>query len=345
MQFDTGGKMSIKKRLELIKRGTAEIITEAELEKLLKEKKQPVIYHGFEPTGGGLHIGCIIGVNKHIDFQKAGLKLKLLLANLHAWLNEKASLSKINKIATLYKEGFAALGVDMRKAEVAYGLDFQLGYDYFLDVLEIALKVRLLRARRAMTLIGREDKDPHIAQLFYPLMQVVDMKALDIDIAFGDLAQRKIHMLAREHLPSIDYKAPVAIHHDIMTGLTGGKMSASIPASTVMIDEQPEQIEKKILAAFCPAKQIKDNSILQICKYIVFERSRKLKVERTKKYGGDIVYKNYNQLEKDYRQGLLHPLDLKKAVSLSLIKILAPARKQMNKPKVIEIKEMIKSLD
>lgn len=337
--------MNIKKRLGLIKRDTAEIITEAELEKLLKEKRQPVIYHGFEPTGEGLHIGCMIGVNKHIDFQKAGLKLKLLLANLHAWLNEKASLSKVHKIANLYKEGFAALGVDMHKAEIIYGLDFQLGYDYFLDVLELALKVRLLRARRAMTLIGREDKDPHIAQLFYPLMQVVDMKALDVDIAFGDLAQRKIHMLAREHLPSIDCEAPVAIHHNIMVGLTGGKMSASVPASTIMIDEEPGQIEKKILAAFCPTKQVKDNPILQICKYIIFERSKKLKVERTKKYGGNVVYKNYGQLEEDYKKGLLHPLDLKKSMSPSLIKILAPARKHMSKPKIIEIKEMIKTLD
>ena len=104
-------------QLELIKRNTEEIVTEAELKKLLIEKKNPVVYHGFEPSGEGLHIGTMIGVNKHIDFQKVGLKLKLLCADLHAFLNKKGSLAKIEHIAELYKEGFAALGVDMKKAD------------------------------------------------------------------------------------------------------------------------------------------------------------------------------------------------------------------------------------
>ena len=97
--------MDVQEKFNLIKRNTAEIITEEELKKLLQEKKQPVVYHGFEPSGQGLHIGTIIGVNKHIDFQNAGLKLKLLCADLHAWLNEKGSLGKVEHISELYKEG------------------------------------------------------------------------------------------------------------------------------------------------------------------------------------------------------------------------------------------------
>ena len=89
--------MEFEKRLELVKRNTAEIVTEQELAKLLEEKKQPIIYHGFEPSGELFHIGYIIGINKHIDFQKAGLKLKILLADFHAFLNEKGSLDDIKK--------------------------------------------------------------------------------------------------------------------------------------------------------------------------------------------------------------------------------------------------------
>lgn len=336
--------MNIEKKFELIKRNTEEVVTEAELRKLLKEKKEPVVYHGFEPSGTGLHIGTIVGISKHIDFQKAGLKLKILFADLHSWLNEKGSLSKIEHIAELYKEGLAALGVDMKKAEFVLGSDFQLGHEYFLDVLKLSLKVRMDRAKRSMTIIGRQEKDPHVAQVVYPLMQTIDDKHLEADIAFGDLAQRKIHMLMREHLANLEFKAPIAIHHQDMVGLTGGKMSASIASSTIMIDESEESIRKKIKNAFCPAKQLRNNPILQICKFIIFPRKDKLKIERDRKYGGDIEFRNYAELEKKYKKSL-HPLDLKNAVSESLIKILEPVRKHMAKKRIQEIKRLVEEMD
>lgn len=337
-------KLNIKERLELIKRNTAEIIGEEELKKLLKEKKKIAVYHGFEPSGEGLHIGTIIGINKHIDFQKAGLKLKILCADLHAYLNKKGSLSKVKHIAELYKEGFAALGVDMKKADYVLGSDFQLGHDYFLDVLKLSLKVREFRAKRSMSIIAREEKDPPVAQLIYPLMQTIDAKYLKTDIVFGDMPQRKIHMLMRENLTDLSYKSPIVIHHYDMVGLTGGKMSASIPNSRIMIDESPDSIRKKIKNAFCPEKQIKDNPILQICQFIIFSRQESLEIKRDKKYGGDLKFKNYNDLEKAYEKGL-HPLDLKNAVAENLIKILEPARKHMSKKKIFELKKLIKSMD
>ena len=321
--------MDIEKRLELVKRETSEIITEKELLAILEQKKQPVVYHGFEPSGRIFHIGYIIGINKHIDFQKAGLRLKLLMADYHAWLNEKGSMEEIRETAKRYIKGFEALGVDIKKADVVFGSEFQLKEDYFTDIMKLSLRIRLLRARRSMTLIGREEEDPHISQLFYPLMQAIDIKHLKVDIAFGDLAQRKIHVLAREELPHLGYKAPIAIHHEFLQGLQGGKMSASVPASSIMIDDMPEKIEKKIKEAFCPAKQIKDNPILQICKFIILPRESKLKVERSRKFGGDILYNSYTEIEKDFAAGKLHPLDLKVAVAASLIRILAPVRKKL----------------
>ncbi len=336
--------MDINERFELIKRNTEEIIGEEELKKLLKGKKQVTVYHGFEPSGEGLHIGTMIGVNKHLDFQKAGLKLKLLCADLHAFLNKKGGLAKIAHIAELYKEGFMALGVDMKKADYVLGSDFQLGHEYFLDVLQLSLKVRVLRANRAMSVIAREEKDPHVANLFYALMQTMDAKHLGADIVFGDMPQRKIHMLMRENLPGLEYKAPIAIHHGDMVGLTGGKMSSSIPNSRIMIDEEPEIIRKKIKGAFCLEKQVKNNPILQICKYIIFQKVGKLTIIRDKKYGGDLSFKDYEELEKSYVNGL-HPQDLKNAVAESLIKILEPVRKHMSKKRIIDLKKLIREMD
>jgi len=196
-------------------------------------------------------------------------------------------------------------------------------------MMKLSLKVRMLRAKRSMTLVAREEEDPHLSQFLYPIMQALDMKALGVDIAFGDLAQRKMHMLAREELPSLGFKAPIAIHHEFMQGLQGGKMSSSIPKSSITINESSESIRKKLGEAFCPAKQVKDNPVLQICRFVIFSRESNLKVERDKKFGGDVAYKNYAQLEKDFASGKLHPLDLKKAVATSLENILAPVRKKI----------------
>lgn len=331
--------MDSQERFELIKKGIIEIITEKELHSLLSREARPVVYHGFEPSGSLFHIGYLIGINKHLDFQKAGLKLKLLLADFHAFLNEKGSLERIAKVAKLYEAGFSALGVDIKKADVILGSSFQLKPDYFSDVMKLSLRTRMLRAKRSMTLISREEKDPHVSQFLYPLMQAADMKALEVDIAFGDLAQRKVHMLAREELPNIGYKAPVAIHHDMMVGLTGGKMSSSLPGSCIMIDESPESIKAKIAKAFCPSKQTKDNPIIQICEHIIFSRVKEFRVERDKKYGGDLSFMTYSELENAYKRGELHPSDLKIAVSKSLIKILEPVRKQFSQTSLQKIKK------
>ena len=332
--------MDTEKRFELIKRNTEEIVTEEELKKLLEEKIEPVVYHGFEPSGVGIHIGYIVGLNKHLDFQEAGLKLKILFADLHVWLNEKGDLGKVEHISELYKESMLAWGLNPKKVEFVMGSDFQLSHKYFLDFLKLSLRVRMDRAKRSMTIIGRQEKDPHVAQIVYPLMQTIDNKHLGSDIAFGDLAQRKIHMLMRENLANLGFKAPVAIHHADMVGLTGGKMSSSIPSSRILIDEKPEEIKKKIKRAYCPEKQIKDNPLLQICKFVIFPRQNKFKIERSSKYGGDIEFSSYEELEKQYRQEL-HPLDLKEAVSEALIKVLEPVRRCMSKKRIQELKELI----
>lgn len=330
--------MDITTRLNLIKRNTTEILTGEELRKLLLEKPKPVVYHGFEPSGSGIiHIGYVIGVNKLIDFQRAGLKVVTLFADLHAWLNEKGSLEKIEKTAKLYNLCFQALGLDTRKSRGVLGSSFQLEGEYVKDILKLSLRIRLARARRAMDVIGRGEENPHVAQLLYPLMQTVDIKHLGANIAFGDMAQRKIHMLAREELPNLGYTSPVCIHHVDMAGLRGEKMSSSKPDSLISINEKPEDIKKKINNAFCPPREMGEtNPVFSIARYIIFPKVKSFLVERPKKFGGDVEFFYVKELETAYKKGL-HPQDLKNAVSKHLSDILEPARKYLSKHKTKEL--------
>jgi tyrosyl-tRNA synthetase len=77
-------------RLELVKRNVQEIVTEEELEELLNKKEAPCAYVGYEPSGK-IHMGHVLTVNKLIDLQKAGFKVTVLLADVHAYLNRKGT--------------------------------------------------------------------------------------------------------------------------------------------------------------------------------------------------------------------------------------------------------------
>jgi len=159
-------------------------------------------------------------------------------------------------------------------------------------------------------------------------MQALDIAHLGVDLAVGGMDQRKIHMLARENLPRLGYKAPVCLHTPILVGLDGQKMSSS-KGNYISVRDSAEDVERKILKAYCPKGQVEDNPILQIVQYYIFPRFGKVVVEREEKFGGDVEYESFDQLVSDYQAGKLHPLDLKKAVAKYLNKILENVREKL----------------
>ncbi|MHA1308796.1 MAG: tyrosine--tRNA ligase, partial [Candidatus Heimdallarchaeota archaeon] len=83
----------------------------------------------------------------------------------------------------------------------------------------------------------------------------------------------------------------------------------------------------------CPAKVVEGNPITDIVKHVIFAREGKvsLEIKRPEKFGGDMEYINYADLEKDYIAGKLHPMDLKNSVAFELGKILEPVHKYFEK--------------
>lgn len=94
------------------------------------------------------------------------------------------------------------------------------------------------------------------------------------------------------------------------------------------IDSQ-EEIKKAISEAYCPEKTVKDNPILQINKLIIFPFLSSIKIKRPSKFGGDKDFESYEDLEKEYEQGKLHPLDLKNSTIQSLEEIIKPIRNNL----------------
>jgi tyrosyl-tRNA synthetase len=114
--------------------------------------------------------------------------------------------------------------------------------------------------------IARDVENATISQLWYPLMQVADIKHLGVDVALGGMEQRKVHMIGRDMKKVTNYDF-IALHTPLITSLKGPgqKMSKSIPGSGISVTDSYEEIKKTIQGAYCPEKEIKDNPLLQIC--------------------------------------------------------------------------------
>ena len=326
--------MELKKRLELIKRNTIEIIKEEELNELLKIKKQPAVYLGTATTGKP-HIGYFLWVLKLADFLKAGFKVKLLLADIHGALDNTPwnildyRYKYYSKIIPLM---FKAIGTNISKFEIVKGSDFQLKKDYILDILKMSSYTSVSDAKRAASEVVKQSDNPKISGLIYPIMQALDEEYLKVDMQYGGIDQRKILMFARENLPKVGYKPRIEFMTPLIPGLTGSKMSASEESSKIDILDDQETVERKVNAAFCPEGEIENNGVLAFFKYVIFtlnnDQGKILLIERPSKFGGNAKYKEYLDLEKDFKNKKIHPLDLKKTLAREINMLLEPIRKE-----------------
>ena len=301
----------------LVTRNAVEVVTDDELRALLVKSKKRV-YAGYEPSGE-IHLGHLVTVNKLIDLKEAGFEVVVLLADLHAFLNRKGTMERVGELAEYNRRCFEGLG--LRDVEYVLGSELQLSPDYQLMVLRLSQQITLNRAKRSMDEVGRNMDAPTVSQMIYPIMQMVDIAQLNVDAAVGGIDQRKIHMLAREHLVSIGYPAPVCIHTPILNGLDGKKMSSS-SGNYISVADSVEEIEKKCQKAFCPP-ECEENPLLQMFQYHIFPRLGTVIIKRPAKFGGDREFERFEDLQEAYRKGEIHPLDLKKAAGTYLADMLS----------------------
>jgi tyrosyl-tRNA synthetase len=328
--------MDTAERFDLASRNTAEVVEESELEALLEEGS-PSVYIGYAPTGE-MHIGHFTTMRKLADFLGAGMEVTVLVADLHAHLDDAKSPFDLLEARSAYYEAaivamIDAAGADAEAIEFVRGSEFELDEDYALELLRMAAETTISRAQRAASEVVRESDSPKLGGLLYPLMQTLDVDALDADIAYGGIDQRGIYMLSREILPDHGGEAPVCIFAPLLSGLSGGKMSASDESSKVNLTDDREAVVEKLEAAYCPAGEREDNGVLEYLEYLVFpvldERDEPFVVERPEEYGGDVVYDSYGDLEADFLAEDLHPADLKPAAGAAISEVVAPVRERL----------------
>ena len=265
---------------------------------------------------------------KVADFLKAGFKVKILLADLHAAL-DNTPWPLLEKRYEYYSKVIPMLiksvGVDVKNLEIIKGSDFQLQHDYVFDVLHMSSLVSVHDAHKAASEVVKMGDNPKLSGLIYPIMQAIDEQYLGADAQLGGTDQRKIMVLARENLPKLGYNPRVEVMNPLVPGLIGKKMSASDEKSKIDLMDDEETVIQKLKNAECIAGE-PDNGILAFLKYVIMplksDKKEKFIVKRDKKFGGNLEFSNYEPIEKLFVDKKLHPLDLKNAVAGEINKML-----------------------
>src|SRR5881296_673527 len=317
-----------------------------------------------------MHIGQgLVCGDKIRDLVNAGFDFTIFLADWHSMINNKygGDMGKIRTTGDYFKHCFTALGLTGDKVHYIWASELAGQPEYWERVLRVGRATTAQRVMRALPILGREinSQKAEAAAMFYPCMQAADIFQMRLDVACAGIDQRKAHILAREVGEKLDWGKPVSLHTPMLVGLAGvrqtpqdsfdedpklnqviaAKMSKSKPENNILIHDEPEVIAKKIQQAFCPPKVVQGNPILEYYRILVFENRESLTLKRDPKHGGNFEVSTYDELEKQYASGKIHPQDLKTNMSRVLSQKLEPVREyfKRNPQPLEEVRRLEKS--
>ena len=230
----------IVEQVKLLKRGTVEIFTEAELSEKLKSGHQLRIKLGLDPTSPDIHLGHTVVLRKMRQFQDCGHKAILIIGDYTARIGDPSGKTKtrpmldeatIKKNAqTYFQQAGHVLDTRPEKLEIRYNSEW-------LAPLNLADILRLMSHMTVQQMLQREnfakrldDETPIVmTELMYPLMQAYDSVMIDADVELGGTDQTFNNLVGRELMPSYGKPGQLVMIMPILRGLDGvEKMSKSL---------------------------------------------------------------------------------------------------------------------
>ena len=247
----------MKEALKLIKRGTDEILTEADLKKKLDSGKQLVIKAGFDPTAPDLHLGHTVLLNKLRHFQELGHKVIFLIGDFTGQIGDPSGKNKTRPTLdakelaenskTYQKQVFKILKKEL--TEVRFNSEWcnDLGAS---GLIQLASKYNVARMLERDDFNKRYNANQSIAvhEFLYPLIQGYDSVVLEADVECGGTDQKFNLLVGRELQRSYDQDPQVVLTVPILEGLDGtNKMSKSLN-NYIGVDEAPDEMFGKIMS-------------------------------------------------------------------------------------------------
>ena len=247
----------MKDALELLKRGTDEILTVEDLKKKLSTKKKLVVKAGFDPTAPDLHLGHTVLINKLRHFQDLGHRVIFLIGDFTGMIGDPSGKNKtrptlsaeeIKKNAKTYKKQVFKI-LKKEQTEVRFNSEWcsKLGAE---GLIRLASNYNVARMLERDDFSKRYKSNQSIAvhEFLYPLVQGYDSVHLEADVECGGTDQKFNLLVGRELQRAYEQEPQVVITVPIVEGLDGvNKMSKSLD-NYVGVDEAPEDMFGKIMS-------------------------------------------------------------------------------------------------
>ena len=249
--------MSTAEALELIARGTDEILIEEELVKKLEKGRPLRIKAGFDPTAPDLHLGHTVLINKLRQFQKLGHDIYFLIGDFTGMIGDPTGKNVTRKPLTReqvlenarsYEEQIFKI-LDKKKTKVVFNSEW-------MGKMDAADMVQLASSQTVARMLERDDFSKRyksgqaiaIHEFLYPLIQGYDSVALSADVELGGTDQKFNLLMGRQLQEQHGQEPQIVITMPILEGLDGvQKMSKSL-GNYIGITDAPDEMFGKIMS-------------------------------------------------------------------------------------------------
>ena len=249
------------KSLDIIKKGTDEIISEDILVKKLKSSKPLTIKAGFDPTAPDLHLGHTILLNKLRQFQDLGHTVVFLIGDFTATIGDPTGKTELRPIlsneevlqnAETYQNQVYKI-LDKNKTLVKFNSEW-------LGKLSASELIKIIGSYSVARMLERDDfkkrfktnKNISIKEFIYPILQGYDSVVLNADVELGGTDQ-KFNLLMGRYFqslnnPDVEDAKQVVITLPLLEGLDGVKKMSKSLNNYIALDDSPKEMFGKIMS-------------------------------------------------------------------------------------------------
>jgi tyrosyl-tRNA synthetase len=252
--------MTVDDQLERLRRGTVEIVPEAELAAKLqrsREAGQPLrVKLGLDPTAPDIHLGFAVVLRKLRQFQDLGHEAIVIIGDFTAMIGDPSGKSETRRPLTAeevrvnartYEEQYFKI-LDPEKTRVVFNSQW-LGAMNFFDVVDLTSRYTVARLLERDEFAKRfaEHRPIAVHEFLYPFCQAYDSVHLHADVEMGGTDQKFNILMGRELQREYGQEPQVALFTPLLVGLDGvQKMSKSL-GNYIGISEPPSEIFGKVM--------------------------------------------------------------------------------------------------
>lgn len=247
--------------MDLIKRGTSEIIPEEELvqkiEKSIKENNPLNIKLGCDPTRPDLHLGHSVVLRKLAQFQEIGHTAILIIGDFTGMIGDPSgrnssrpplSFEEARENSKSYFEQASKI-LHKEKTRIVYNSEW-LGKMNFEDVIKLASKYTVARMleRDDFTKRFKGGIPISLHEILYPLAQAMDSVAIKSDVELGGTDQKFNLLVGRDIQREFGLPPQVIITLPLLVGTDGVEKMSKSYDNYIGINETPKEIYGKTLS-------------------------------------------------------------------------------------------------